>query len=289
MRETAQEIPMKKVTAISSAVLAAAVLSGCYTDPALTELAQTQGKQAVQLQEITRLIKEQQKQNAKINELFEITSRQNQNLKELFKTSSANTEILNKWNAESADNGDILQAALLLAKRGDSNIANQAITILGYIGGKQAEDFLVKKAKSDPNNSYQILYSLSRMRSKQLRPIIIEYLESGDQNRINNATNVLNSNSLSIFTKKDVPLLEKIVEGIPINYYNGSYYQRNNLIKVILGLDQAKGVALVLEGLQTAPSNRQAEYIYLIAHNNIYLKYKSWLKIIKLRRLNVRP
>jgi HEAT repeat protein len=251
---------MRNVLTVLIAIPLAAIIYGCDSN---TEIARTQ-----------------EKQTAKIKQMIVLIKKQSRDIAILRKQVEANTAIKAKLAISSRDK--ILQAALLLAEQGPSNISHQAMYILGYLGGEKAENALLKMLAdgSRGRNSSAIINALVTMRSRKLRPVIIKLLNSSNHQDIAAATNALNNRSLRILKKSDLPLLIKLLDDM--SYDVNNRYRRNNILRAICQLDQNTGIKYICEALETADVNQQRELCYIPAHGGINLSAKSWLKIIKI-------
>ena len=258
-------------------------IAGCNSDPALTELARNQGKQAAQLEKISIIIEQQKSQDGQIKKLSDIISEQSDQLKAMQKLSAANAEAPEKMKKKPLGTtlDDQRRAAMLLAKSSNRSISGQAIYILGYLGGEEVESFLLDKVKKGSRDYSQIISALSRMKSSTLRPIVLEYLASGNTSKINAASNALSNNYTTILTKKDVPEIVKIINRIPNNNYNNNSYIRRNLIKTLIKLDQDKGVKYLCESMATAQPNQLQNYANILGYNGATLSFKNWQKLLK--------
>ena len=253
---------MRNVLTVLIAIPIAAIIYGCDSNTGtLTEMARTQEQQAAKIDKITKLVEQQSRDIAVLRAAF-------------------SKAIKAKLATSSQDK--ILQAALLLVQQGPSNISNQAMYILGYLGGEKAENALLKMLAdgSRGRNSSSIINALVTMRSSKLRPVIIKLLNSSNYQDINAATNALNNRSLRVLKKSDLPLLIKVLDDIP--YSSNNRHRRNNMIRAICQLDQNTGIKYICEALETADFNQQRELCYIPMHGGINLSAKSWLKIIKI-------
>jgi len=266
---------MRKMLTVLVAIPLAAIIYGCDSNTGtLTEMARIQGEQAAKIDKITKLVEKQRRDIAVLRKQGEANAVLRAAMSKAIKAKLA------KSGSSSQDK--ILQAALLLAEQGSSNISHQAINILGYLGGEKAESALLKmlEGSSHGRNSSSIINALVTMRSNKLRPVIIKLLKSNNYQDVEAATNALNNRSLQVLKKSDLPLLLKVLDEIP--YDNNNRYRRNNMIKVVCRLDQKTGLKYICDGLETADINQQRDLIYIPAHGQINLSTKSWMKIIKI-------
>ena len=263
---------MRNVLTVLIAVPLAAIIYGCDSNTGtLTEMAKKQEKQAAEIKQMVVIIKQQSRDIAVLRKQAEAN----------LAVRTAFSKAM-KAKLASSSQDKILQAALLLAQQGPSNISNQAMYILGYLGGEKAENALLKMLDggSRGRNSSAIINALVTMRSRKLRPVIIKLLNSSNHQDIAAATNALNNRSLRILKKSDLPLLVKVLNDMP--YGSNNRYRRNNMIRAICQLDQNTGIKYICEALETADFNQQRELCYIPARGGINLSAKSWLKIIKI-------
>jgi len=265
---------MRNVLTVLIAISLAVIICGCdFNISTLTKMTRKQEKQAAKIKQIVVLIKQQRRDIAVLRKQVE-----------------ADAAMRVKFaKSETVSQDKILQAALLLAQQGPSNVSNQAMYILGYLGGKKAESALLKmlENRSHGRNASSIINALVTMRSNKLRPVIIKLLNSNNYQDIDAATNAINNRSSRILKKSDLPLLVKVLDDMP--YDNNNRYRRNNMIRAICQLDQDAGVKYICDALETADVNQERELIYIPIHGQINLSAKSWLKIIKvLEEPNVR-
>jgi len=235
---------MRRMLTALIAVPLAIIIYGCTTPATLTKMAITQERQADNIEKIAKLLEQQ------------------------------NSNVTNSQEK-------MVAAALLLAKYGTGNVSNQAIAILGYLGGVKAEKALlemINNASSNRNSSY-IINALVSMRSNKLRPVIIKLLNSENSQDINSAINAIQNRSLNILKKSDLPLLIKVLNEMPTD--NNNSHRRNQIIRVLCQLDQDAGVNYICEELETANMNQQRELIYIPMNHGIRISTKSWMKIIK--------
>ncbi len=264
---------MRNLLSILIAIPISVIIYGCDSNTStLTKMARIQGEQTVEIAKINELVKQQSRDIAALRKQVEA----NAALAVLSKAIKAKPEKF-----ETSPQGKIIQAALLLAEQGSSNISSQAINILGYLGGEKAESALLKMLD---DNSYNrslssIINALITMRSNKLRPVIIKLLNSKRYQDIEAAINTLNNHSLCILEKSDLPLLITLLDQMP--YDNNNRYRRNNIIRVIYRLDEDAGVKYICEALETGDVDQQREIVYIPLHGQMKLSYKSWQKIIK--------
>ena len=261
---------MKSLLAVGSCCLVA-VLAGCNSTEVLNDIAENQEKQNLEIREISKLVEKQNKDIAILRETVQkMVKTEEKEEKEDEETDSGNL------------NGKLVDAAVLLAKRGPQNSAYNAIQILGYIGGKGAEEALLDMLKDNSfgrRYSSNIVRALSSMRSKKLRGVVIDIIKDGNPNEIRNIVNSINNNFTSIFKKSDLPMFAKLLDELPSN--NNNFYSRCNLIKAICGLDQDLGVKLICNELETASRNNQRQLLYITNQHNMRISLANWEKIIK--------
>ena len=251
---------MRGMSSVLIAVVLIAVISGCNDNAALVEVAKIQSQQAMEIDKIIELVKQQNLAIIKLRK--EIKD----------KPSSTNGTSREK----------MIQAALLLAQSGPSNVSQQAITILGYLGGKEAENALLKMVDSSSfNRNYSsITNALINMRSSKVRELLIKCLNNNDRHYQRAAMSILRNRSLQILKKSDLPMLSKILDEMPNNNHNR--YNRNNMIGVICRLDQEAGVKHICDALEEITDvNQQRELLYILNNNRIKLRPSLLKKIIE--------
>lgn len=243
---------MRNILIAFIAIPLAGIIYGCANTSTLTEMARIQEQHSAQIEKITIVLEELLEQEKQTGDTTEINSQD-----------------------------EMFEAALFLAKHGRGNVNNQAIAILGYLGGGKAENALLEmlgNGSYNRNSSY-IINALVSMRSNKLRPVIIKLLKSGNTQDINAAMNAINNRSLNILKKSDLPLVIEVLNNMSGNRNNR--YNRNNLLKIVCRMDQDTGVKYICEVLETVDVNQQRELIYIPMNAQINLSTKSWLKIIK--------
>lgn len=243
---------MRNILIAFIAIPLAGIIYGCANTSTLTEMARIQEQHSAQIEKITIVLEELLEQEKQTGDTTEINSQD-----------------------------EMFEAALFLAKHGRGNVNNQAIAILGYLGGGKAENALLEmlgNGSYNRNSSY-IINALVSMRSNKLRPVIIKLLKSGNTQDINAAMNAINNRSLNILKKPDLPLVIEVLNNMSGNRNNR--YNRNNLLKIVCRMDQDTGVKYICEVLETVDVNQQRELIYIPMNAQINLSTKSWLKIIK--------
>ena len=249
---------MRSMSSILIAVVLTVIISGCNDNAALVEITKTQSRQAIKIDKIIELI---EKQNLEIIKLRESTKN---------KPCKANDTSREK----------MIQAALLLAQSSSSNISCQAIAILGHLGGKRAENALLKMVDSSSfsrNYSY-IINALINMRSNKVRELLIKCLNKNDRNYQRAAMRILQNRSLRILKKSDLPMLIKLLNEMPNS--NNNRYNRNNLVGVICRLDQEAGEKYICDALEVMIDvNQQRELLYLL--RDIRLRPNLLKKIIE--------
>ena len=261
---------MKSLLAVSSCCLVA-VLAGCNSTEVLNNIAENQEKQTLEIREISELMEKQNKDIAILREAIQ----------EMVKMEEKE-EQEEKEDDSGNQNGKLIDAAVFLAKRGPQNGVYSAIQILGYIGGKGAEEALLDMLKdgSFGRRYYSnIISALSSMRSKKLRGVVIDIIKDGSPNEIRNIINTINNNFTSIFKKSDLPMFAKLLDEMPND--NNNFYSRCNLIKAICRLDQDFGVKLICNELETANRNNQRQLLYITNQHNMLINLANWKKIIK--------
>jgi hypothetical protein len=252
---------MRSVLTVLIAVFLIAVISGCSDNAALTEITKIQNQQTAEIDKIIELVKQQN---------LEIIKLRKERKNKPAKTTGSSREKM-------------IQAALVLAQNGPSNISQQAISILGYLGGEEAENALLSMVDSSSfsRNYSSITNALINMRSNKVRALLIKCLSSDDRNYKNAAMNILRNRSLRILKKSDLPMLKKILDGMSNNNYNNNRYNRNNLIGVICRLDQDAGVKYICDALgEMTDINQQRELLYILNNNRIKLRLSLLKKII---------
>ena len=258
---------MKSLLAISSCCLVA-VLAGCDSKEKLNAIAENQEKQTIGIRKISELVERQNKDIAILRETVqEVLKNKEKEEKE------ADSENLN---------GKLLDAAVLLARRGPQNSVYSAIQIIGYIGGKGAEEALLDMLKDSSfgrRYSSNIVRALMTMKSQKLRGVIIDVIKSGNANEIRNILNSIGGNFANIFKKSDLPMFAKLLDEMPSN--NNNFYSRCNLLRAICGLDQDLGVKLICDELETATRNNQRQLLYITNNHNMRVSLANWKKIIK--------
>jgi hypothetical protein len=259
---------MRIMSATLACVVLAALVSGCQSSKEMSELSATQVKQAKQMDEITTCIKKQQQGIKQVKD-------------EIAKFAAKIEAKSREGQSGGADRQAMLAAALLLVQKGSGNIPNQAIPILGALGGKDAENALLGMVENaSSRNLYLIVNTLASMRCKKLNGVILKLLNSDDDRKVYSVTNVLNSHSTRIFTKKDLPELEKaLVKRLDCNN-NSSRGIRNALLNVICRLDLSMGIKYICDALEDEEPSRQRETLYLLNRNNLIMNYKSWKQVI---------
>ena len=261
---------MKSLLAVSSCCLVA-VLAGCNSTEVLNNIAENQEKQTLEIREISELMEKQNKDIAILREAIQ----------EMVKMEEKE-EQEEKEDDSGNQNGKLIDAAVFLAKRGPQNGVYSAIQILGYIGGKGAEEALLDMLKdgSFGRRYYSnIISALSSMRSKKLRGVVIDIIKDGSPNEIRNIINTINNNFTSIFKKSDLPMFAKLLDEMPND--NNNFYSRCNLIRAICRLDQDFGVKLICNELETANRNNQRQLLYITNQHNMLINLANWKKIIK--------
>ena len=247
---------MKNLLTSLTALSLAVIIYGCQnTDARWTDMARLQEQQGVEIEKISKTVK------------------QNSLAIEKLKNAPSTTR--------KGSRDDLVEAALLLLNNGPTNARYQAITILGYLGGGKAEDALLQMLKSSSygrNYSSQILSALNTMGSRKLREVVLKLLKSDNYRDREVAINAFQNRSLSVLKKSDTPLLENILKEMPVN--NNNYYRRINLIRAICTLNPEAGGKIICEELETIPANRQRELLYLAMDNRIVIRFKAWKKII---------
>lgn len=264
---------MKSLLAVSSFCLVA-VLAGCNSTEMLNDIAESQEKQTFEVKKISALVEKQNKDIAILREtvqkMVKVAEKEEKERKEGKKVDSGNL------------NEKLIDAAVLLAKQGPQNSVYNAIQIIGYIGGKGAEDALLDMLKDSSfgrRYSSNIIRALMTMRSKKLRSVIIDTIKDGNANEIRNIINSINNNFASIFKKSDLPMFVKLLDEMPSD--NNNFYPRCNLIRAICGLNQDLGVKLICNELETANRNNQRQLLYITNHHNMRINLVNWKKIIK--------
>ncbi|MCK4982976.1 MAG: hypothetical protein KAS17_08645, partial [Victivallaceae bacterium] len=251
---------MRSMPSVLIAVFLIAVISGCNDNAALLEVTKIQRQQAMEIDKIIELVKQQNLAILKLRK-----------------------EIKDKPSTTNGTSREkMIQAALLLAQSGPSNVSRQAITILGYLGGKEAENALLKMVDSSSfsRNYSSITNALINMRSSKVRELLLKCLKSDDTNHKNAAMNILRNRSLRILKKSDLPMLSTILDEMPNNNHNR--YNRNNLIGVICRLDQETGVKHICDALEEITDvNQQRELLYILNNNRIKLRPNLLKKIIE--------
>jgi len=250
---------MRSMSSVLIAVFLIAVISGCNDNGALIEITKIQNQQAAEIDKIIELVKQQ---NLEIIKLRKAVKK---------KPATTNTS-----------REKMIQAALLLAQSGPSNVSQQAITILGYLGGKEAENALLKMVdgSSFSRNYSSITSALINMRSTKLRELLIKCLNSNERHYQRAAMNILRNRSLRILKKSDLPMLIKILNEMPND--NNNRHNRNNLIGVICRLDQNAGVKHICDALEEVTDiNQQRELLYILNNNRIKLRPLLMKKVIE--------
>ncbi|MDD5597495.1 MAG: hypothetical protein PHV82_06095 [Victivallaceae bacterium] len=247
---------MKNLLASLSAAFLTVIIYGCQSpDGRWADIARLQEQQGAEIEKISRAVKQ---------------------------NSLAIEKLKNAPPAPGKGSRDeLVEAALLLLNNGPSDAKYQVITILGCLGGKKAEDALLKMlhtGSSGRNYSSQIISALNTMGSGKLREVVLELLKSGNSRDREVAINAFQNHSLNILKKSDLPLLENILKEMPAN--NNDYYRRLNLIKAICCLDPKAGGKIICEELETIPPRRQRELLYITQDNRIVISFKSWKKIV---------
>lgn len=261
---------MKSLLAVSSCCLVA-VLAGCNSTEVLNNIAENQEKQTLEIREISELMGKQNKDIAILREAVQKMVKSKEQEKQEEKEADSGNQ-----------NGKLIDAAVFLAKRGPQNGVYSAIQILGYIGGKGAEEALLDMLKdgSFGRRYYSnIISALSSMRSKKLRGVVIDIIKDGSPNEIRNIINTINNNFTSIFKKSDLPMFAKLLDEMPND--NNNFYSRCNLIRAICRLDQDFGVKLICNELETANRNNQRQLLYITNQHNMRINLANWKKIIK--------
>ena len=261
---------MKSLLAVSSCCLVA-VLAGCNSTEVLNNIAENQEKQTLEIREISELMEKQNKDIAILREAIQEMVKSKEQEKQKEKEADSGNQ-----------NGKLIDAAVFLAKRGPQNGVYSAIQILGYIGGKGAEEALLDMLKdgSFGRRYYSnIISALSSMRSKKLRGVVIDIIKDGSPNEIRNIINTINNNFTSIFKKSDLPMFAKLLDEMPND--NNNFYSRCNLIRAICRLDQDFGVKLICNELETANRNNQRQLLYITNQHNMLINLANWKKIIK--------
>ena len=266
---------MQKLLTILFAITLVAVITGCQSTTALTEMARIQGQQATQIDKITKLIEQQSQDIATLRKQAEATAIRRAELNKIIKARLTATE--------KSSQDKMLQAALLLAKKGPQNVSGRAITILGYLGGGKAETALLTMIDSPVyrNNYNAIMGALVALRSDKLRVTVIKLLERDNSSDTNAALSVIQNRSIKVLKPVDVPILEKLLNEFPNNNYGNNSYQRRNIFNAICLLDQDKGIDILCEELETANKNQQRELLYITRNGGFNLTFKSWQKIVK--------
>jgi hypothetical protein len=267
---------MQKLLTILFAITLVAVIAGCQSTTALTEMARIQGQQATQMDKITKLIEQQNQDIATLRKQAEATAVRRAELNKIIKARLSATE--------KSSQDKMLQAALLLAKKGSRNVSGRAITILGSLGGAKAEVALLTMIDSPVyrNNYSTIMAALVALHSDKLRQTVIKLLERGNSDDINAVMSVIQNRSIKVLKQIDLPILEKLLNEFPNNNFGNNTYQRRNILKAICLLDQDKGIDIICEELGIANKNQQRELLYIPIHGGFNLTFKSWQKIVKI-------
>ncbi len=220
-------------------------------------------------------------------DMLEVNSMQQKKIKELektviigFKTTELTFKKLRSEMEEKPRGGqdDLVNAAVLLIKRGPNNSRYNAINILGEIGGEKAEKSLLDLLDSDPNYRSNIFQALMRINSPRLRELVVNTMENPSGNDFNNISACFNSHNNRIFTRKDIPLLLKYLGRIPLRS-NYSHY-RSGVIGIVLNLDTPKGIDLVCQEMLLNPSGNN-DIFYRFNNNNMVVSIADWKKIFE--------
>lgn len=176
-----------------------------------------------------------------------------------------------------------VEAAVMLATQGPESISNQAIGILGSLGGQDAETALldILENGTSQNRYHSVLDAIERLNSKKLSEIILNFLTSGNEQEVNAAIGALQNRSMRKSLNIDVSILEKLLKKYPDNDYNSNRHYRNVLTGAIIRADQDKGIDLLCKELISANQpNKKRELLYQISNNNIALSIKSFTRIL---------
>ncbi|OGV51252.1 MAG: hypothetical protein A2017_16695 [Lentisphaerae bacterium GWF2_44_16] len=216
--------------------------------------------------EITEIRANLEKQNAEISALrIEL---------EKFDTSPENIAELRKEK--------MLDDAILLVRNCPDKCSNQAIQILGALGGEKAEAVLLDIAKNSTERKYRAaLYALKNMKSGKLREIIMEELSKPelDFKKINALTALFRDSSNNIFQKEDIPLMEKLLSGLDKTASGNSGYLRSIFIRMICELDEKKGVELLCKKLSETSIPEEKRKLISGLGQKLSLSVVSWEKI----------
>ncbi len=165
-----------------------------------------------------------------------------------------------KWfdenrRAAGTDREDIppLDAALSLLHHGNPEIRNEAVQILGRLGGEVAEKELLELLTgADPNLRQYTLAALRQMGSKKTNGIILDWLKNGTPEQASAAANLLN-NGGGLAKDMIAPLLE-ILKGLSSD--DASRNLRNSLCNAL----QQAGDPRVCEVLADLIQDETEEY-----------------------------